>query len=93
MKQKEEFEVAVAAFQGLLSRNGVYLDYLSAWHRSHRCNYGDTIRQCWIKWIDKRSPYDWLSSAFLWDAYNIPHQVWRDINRKWTEWISQNLNN
>lgn len=93
MTRQQKIDVAVEHLEELLSKQGIYLDYYSCWHRTHGTKYGDTLRRTWLDWIDKRSPYNWISCAFQWDLWNIPYAVWRDTNYKWTQWLKDNLKN
>lgn len=90
--QSEKHDVAVAAFDALLSRQGVRIDYYARWANNHTLNYGDTIEQQWRDWASKHNPISWLPKAFVYHFGHIPCNVWIDTEIKWLDWISDNLN-
>ena len=89
--QSEKHAVAVAAFEALLSRNGVRVDYYAMWARYRTLCYGDCIEQQWRKWAGNYNPSEWLFRAFVYDITHIPSCVWSDIESQWYRWISDNL--
>ena len=88
----KDFDVLVAAFEALLSRNGVRVDYYAMWARFRTLSYGDTIEQQWRTWAGNYDPSEWLFRAFMYDITNIPSCVWSDIESQWYGWISDSLN-
>lgn len=89
--EAQDFKTIVAAFEAILSRNGVYLDYFANWSKRKELNYGDTIYAQWLNWARPRDPERWITAAFLFDQQNLPVSVWYRVNGKWEEWLKMNL--
>ena len=85
-------DVMLAAFDALLSRNALLIDYYAMWAKRRKLNYGDTIRQQFYVWAGCVKPDKWVLSAFDFSKSHIPHQVWYMISNKWIDWLKQNLN-
>lgn len=90
-KGEQEFKTIVAAFEAILSRNGLYIDYFASWGKRKELRYGDTLYSQWLEWARPREPKKWIIAAFLFDAQNIPEMVWYDIDGRWNVWLEYNF--
>lgn len=83
-------EVIIAAFEALLARNDLLVDYYSEWAQVHILNYGDTIRQNWIEWTSNTKVEKWMISAFDFSESHIPANKWYSMDYKWLRWCLEN---
>lgn len=90
-KENDAFLLASSAFEALLTKYGVRVDYFALWAKRHIFNYGDPIYQQWTNWAKSKDPEIWLYAAFLFDKDHIPENIWHIIAEKWNEWILANL--
>lgn len=49
--EAQDFKTIVAAFEAILSRNNVHLDYFANWSKAKELNYGDSMYAQWLNWI------------------------------------------
>lgn len=92
MTKKEKFEVTVAAFEALLSKNKLWEAYLTN-HNSHIPGRNkEQIYTDWKEWASSIPPYLWCSSAFAWDYTEQGYRIWMDFSYEWLLWICSNLN-
>lgn len=93
MKQKEKFEVAVAAFEELLSKYQLWEEYLSAFNQRRPGGVSTEIYTDWKEWASITPKHQWLCSAFIWENTRQKHNTWKNFDYKWLIWICENLNN
>lgn len=86
-----DFDVLIAAFDAMLSRNGIRLDYYATWAERHPVTYGSTLYQDWLRWAKLGSPKCWLLGAFDFFSTNIPNKVWINLSSQWLNYLKANL--
>lgn len=90
--EKISFDVLTAAFDAILSRNGVRLDYFFNWAQKKHLVSNRPIYQQWMNWAKSMEPLSWLIGAFLFDESNISYLIWQDVANQWLEYLKINLN-
>lgn len=90
-KKDDAFLLASSAFEALLTKYGVRVDYFTLWAKQRIVNYGDPIYQQWTNWAKFKDLKVWLYDAFKFDTNHIPATIWYIVSEKWDEWILANL--
>ena len=89
--EKISFDVLTAAFDAMLSRNDIRLDYYAIWAKKHPVMYGSTLYKEWQRWAKLNAPNDWTSRAFNFFDTNIPARVWVSMHEQWIAYLKENL--
>lgn len=93
MTKKEKFNVAVAAFEALLSRNELWEAYMVNFSKCQLKGDSQEIYTKWKNWALNIPQNDWISSAFFWQGTPQERETWMHLDYYWLQWICSNLNN
>lgn len=88
----EKHDVAVAAFEALLGRNKLWEKYMTNFNHDRLHGHSTEIYTDWKAWASFTPPYQWCSSAFVWDYTTQGNDIWKNLDYEWLRWICQNLN-
>lgn len=90
--EQTNFDVLTSAFDAILSRNGVRIDYFFNWAEKKYLIAGRPIYQQWMSWAKSREPMSWILGAFLFDESHVSYIIWQNVANQWLEYLKPNLN-
>lgn len=93
MKQGENFEIAVAAFEALLRNNGLWEEYMKYFNLHQLDGQSEEIYTDWKKWARETHVYHWITCAFVWNQALHSRDTWKHLNFAWLLCICVNTNN
>lgn len=91
MTKKEKFEVSVAAFEALLSKNKLWLKYLVNFCNCTLKGRSEEVYTDWKKWASLTPQDQWCAGAFGWNTTQQGRKIWKDLDYQWLIWICKNL--
>lgn len=92
MTKKEKFDVAVAAFEALLSKNKLWEAYLLNFKQFNTDGDSTGVYTEWKKWANDTHLHQWVASAFVWNETQQHRYTWKELDYAWLQWICRNLN-
>lgn len=85
-------EVAIAAFQALLNRRGLYYAFFQNYAIYRKLHIETRWVDEWIRQIANGDPKLWIIASFCWKRTPQDEDVWADLHSRWFGWCEHNLN-
>lgn len=85
-------EVAIAAFQALLNRRGLYYTFFQNYAINRKLHIETGWVDEWIKDVGVNEPEQWVFMSFVWEKTPQDKDVWMDLQTRWNRWCKYNLN-
>lgn len=85
-------EVAIAAFQALLNRRGLYYAFFQNYAISRELHIETGWVNEWINEVGVEEPELWVPMSFVWEKTTQDDDVWIDLHCRWNRWCKYNLN-
>lgn len=83
-------EVAIAAFQALLKRRGLYRVFFENYINSRKVPIKTGWINEWINHIANGDPELWVIVSFVWKGTPQDEDVWVDLHNRWRRWCLEN---
>lgn len=85
-------EVAIAAFQALLNRRGLYRVFFENYIRNRKLPIKTGWLATWVNDVGSEEPELWVIMSFVWEKTPQDDDVWMDLQTRWNRWCKYNLN-